>query len=327
MTRVLAALCAAGCVTGAATLELVNRDVYLMGTRARLAVYAVSRDAGFSLLEDALGILERTERQLTTWNRDSEISRLNGMPPGAAWRAPAELCSLFEELYDWHRATGGAFDPGVGALAAAWSIHGAGAIPTRPELERARIDAGLERIHFDRDQCTLTRRTDVRIDVGGFGKGEALDRVARRFPSTPWMIDLGGQVSVGAPHPSGNGWIVDIAHPSDRERSVMQVALRSGSLATSGGSERDQNVNGVRVGHILDPRTGFPAEYRGSVVVWHERGLVADVLSTALSVMGPETGLHWAAARRLAVCYLMDEAPGVRTLMTDAFASMVVPPP
>ena len=109
MTRVLAALCAAGCVTGAATPELVTRDVYLMGTRARLTVYAVSRHAGVSILGDALGILERTERQLTTWNRDSAISRLNGTPVGNAWRAPADLCSLFQELYDWHRATGGAF--------------------------------------------------------------------------------------------------------------------------------------------------------------------------------------------------------------------------
>jgi thiamine biosynthesis lipoprotein len=327
VTRVLAALCAAGCVTGAATLELVTRDVYLMGTRARLAVYAVSSQAGASTLADALEILERTERQLTTWNRDSEISRLNGTPVGNPWRAPSDLCSLFQELYDWRSATDGAFDPGVGALAAAWNIHGTGTIPSRSELEHARRDTGLVRIDFNRERCTLTRRAEVRIDVGGFGKGEALDRVAHRFPSTPWMIDLGGQVSVGGPHPSGTGWTVDIAHPSDRERPVMQVTLRSGSLATSGSSERDQELNGARIGHILDPRTGAPAAYQGSVVVWHERGLVADVLSTALYVMGPETGFHWAAARGLAVCYLMDSATGVRALMTDAFAAMAVPSP
>lgn len=326
MTRVLAALCAAGCLTGTAAVELVNRDVYLMGTRARLAMYAETHEAGLSVLEEALGILERAEDQLTTWNQDSDISRLNRTPIGTAWPASDDLCPLFEELYDWHRETGGAFDPGIGALAAAWNIHGTGVVPSRPELERARLDVGLDRLDFDRERCTLTRRADVRIDVGGFGKGEALDRVARRFPATPWMIDLGGQVSVGAPHPSGNGWTVDIAHPSDRERTAMQITLRSGSLSTSGSSERDQEVNGVRVGHILDPRTGSPAAYRGAVVVWHERALVADMLSTALYVMGPETGVRWAASRGLAVCYLTDAASGVRTLMTDAFASIVVPP-
>ena len=95
--------------------------------------------------------------------------------------------------------------------------------------------------------------------------------------------------------------------------------MTRGSLSTSAGSERDLVVNGERVGHVLDPRTGRPAAFDGSVSVWHERGMTADVLSTALYVMGPEEGLRWAEARDIAVCFLIPERGTLRVEMTRAF--------
>ena len=297
MKVLLAALCAAGVLAAAAPTELVHRDVYLMGTRARLAVYAVDRGHGFATLERALTILEGTERELTTWNDDSEISRLNRTPVGKDWRANDELCRLFDELYEWNRRTRGTFDPAT-------------------SMDR---QGGLTRIGFDRASCTLTRRADVAIDVGGFGKGEALDRVATALPNVPWMIDLGGQVSVGAANPTDGFWTIDVAHPADRERSVMQVRLTSGSLSTSGISERGP--------HIRDPRSGQPAVFGGSVVVWHERGLIADILSTALFVMGPEEGLRWAEAQGFAACFLIPHAGRLESRMTAAFTKLIASKP
>jgi thiamine biosynthesis lipoprotein len=320
-TRLVAVLCAAGCVATAA-LELVHRDVYLMGTRARLTLYAADRDRGFASLERALGILEHTERELSTWRQDSDISRLNRAPVGTPWMASPELCQLFEELYEWRGRTEGAFDPGVGRLTAAWGTHESGRIPSDSELTTARQHSGLDRITFSRAACTLTRTADLTIDVGAFGKGAALDRVARDLTSTPWMIDLGGHVSVGGPPPAAAAWDVDIAHPVERDRPLMQLRMRSGSLSTSGSSERDLIVNGARVGHILDPRNGRPAAFSGSVVVWHERGLVADILSTALYVMGPDAGLRWAGERGFAASYLVPRAAAVDVRSTAAFKAL-----
>lgn len=323
MTRLLAAVFLSTVFAPVpAPPELFHRDVYLMGTRARLAVYAASEDEGFTLLERALKVLERTERELTTWRDDSEISRLNRTRVGEPWRANPELCRTFAALYEWTARTAGAFDPGIGALTDAWQLHGAGRVPSDAELVRALARSRLERIRFERDGCTLTRDVDVTIDVGAFGKGEALDRVVRELPAAPWMIDLGGQVSVGGPNPREGAWTIDIAHPSDRDRRLMRVRIAGGSLSTSGNSERALEVDGARIGHMLDPRTGKPAPFDGSVVVWHEQGLAADILSTALYVMGPEAGLPWAKARGLAVCYLVHESGAVRRLMTDAFAKV-----
>jgi thiamine biosynthesis lipoprotein len=133
----------------------------------------------------------------------------------------------------------------------------------------------------------------------------------------PWMIDLGGQVSAGGV--TDEGWPVAIAHPHNRTTPHLRLTLLHGSLSTSGGSERDLTAGGTRVGHIFDPRTGRPAPFAGSVTVWHERGLAADILSTALYVMGPDEGLRWAAAHQVAALYLIPEGSAVLARMTAAF--------
>lgn len=290
-----------------------------MGTRARLATHESSRTAGLAALDAALKVLEATEAELSTWRADSAISELNRSPIGTAWTASATLCAMFAEVYRWHDATTGTFDPAIGALAAAWRIHEHGRIPSSDELATALARSGLDRLAFDRAACTLTRTTDVRLDVGAFGKGEALDRVAAVLGHSSWMIDLGGQVSVGGPRPDGRPWTIDIADPRARQRPLLHVQMRHGSLSTSSGSERDQIVNGQRVGHILDPRTGRPAPFRGSTVVWHERGLAADVLSTALYVMGEDEGIAWAEARGLSAMFLIPNGARMRVRTTTAF--------
>lgn len=297
--------------------QLVVRDVYLMGTRASLATYARSRDAGLAALQSALTALERTEAELSTWRESSEISTLNRQPVGTPWHATPATCRLLDEVWRWHAASGGAFDPAIGQLLTAWDVHGEGAVPNAVDQARAAKTSGLTLLTFDSARCTATRLSYVAIDVGAFGKGEALDRAAALMGRDPWMIDLGGQVSAGGL--TGDGWPVAIAHPRNRKRPHMRVTLRHGSLSTSGGSERDVTVNGTRVGHIFDPRTGRPAPFAGSVTVWHERGLVADILSTALYVMGPDEGLRWAAANQVAALYLIPEGSSVHTRMTAAF--------
>ena len=327
MTRAAAALAlAAGLALPVHTAEDVGieRAAYLMGTRARLFAYGPDRPAGLATLEAMIDVLESAEAALSTWRADSAISRLNRTPVGARWTADAPLCRLFADLAEWHEATGGAFDPVVGALVDAWGIHDTGRIPDAREIAAARRLSGMERLLFDRRACTVTRRAEVAMDAGGFGKGEGLDRVAESLPGVPWMVDLGGQVMVGGPRPGGRPWPVALAHPLERDVPYLQLELERGSLATSGSSERDLTVEGTRVGHILDPRTGRPAPFTGSVTVWHERGLVADILSTALYVMGPREGIAWARARDLSVCYLIPQDTGdVEVLATDAFLRLV----
>ena len=306
-----------------ASAVFVSRDVFLMGTRARLSTYAETREGGLATLESALEVLEDTEEELSTWRQSSQISALNRHPVGEPWTAPPRLCRMFVDVWEWHRATDGAFDPAIGQLLAAWDIHGEGVVPAQEAGPKSLASSGMALLAFDQSRCTLTRRADVAIDVGAFGKGEALDRAAAVLGDDPWMIDIGGQMTVGGRAPQAGSWPIGVADPRQRDRPVLQVEMARGSLSTSGGSERDLVVNGVRVGHVLDPQTGRPAAFEGSVTVWHERGMVADVLSTALYVMGPEAGLQWAEARGIAACYLIPERGTLRVETTRAFRALV----
>lgn len=324
--KAVALLVMTSCVALAArdgASERVSREVYLMGTRAQLSTYASTRDMGLAALDTALAVLEDTESELSTWRDSSAMSALNRQPVGKPWYATQRLCRMFADVLEWHRATDGAFDPGIGRLLAAWDIHGEGAIPEREAQTQAQASSGMALLTFDRDRCTLTRGADVAIDVGAFGKGEALDRAAAVLGDGPWMINLGGQISVGGRLPPEGGWAIAIADPRRRDRPALHVRMATGSLSTSAGSERDLDVNGVRVAHHFDPRTGRPVTFNGSVTVWHARGLAADALSTALYVMGPEDGLRWAESRGIAACYLIPEQGTLRVETTRAFRPLM----
>jgi len=300
----------------------VTRQVYLMGTWCTLATYAISRQSGLQQLEAFLRILEETEQELSTWREDSALSRLNRQPIQVPFVAGPSLCRLFGDILFWQRETGSTFDPAIGSLLEVWGIQKGGRWPQPQALEAARAQAGMRHFKFDPSLCQIVREREVALDAGAFGKGEALDRVfnyATQQGSAPWLIDLGGQVMVAGPPPGAASWKVDVAHPLHRDQPILTLEMTSGSLSTSAGSERDLQVDGRRIGHILDPRTGRPADFIGSVAVWHPRALVADILSTALYVMGPEEGLPWAEARDLAACFFRVREGKLEILASRAF--------
>ena len=313
------------------TPRVVERDVYLMGTRATLIASASSRSVAVRNLEQMLATLELAEAELSTWRAGSVLSRLNRQPVNHAWNAPDWLCGLLSELMLWNELTEGAFDPGVGSLIEAWNLRGDGRRLSREEVASAHARTGLRNFSVRSNPCSVTRRVDATIDAGGFGKGFALDRVAEL--GKPGLIDLGGQVAVFGRDATG-GWPVTIAHPQQRELPVVEVRLSAGSLAVSGGSERDRRVQGERIGHILDPRTGRPISRAISVAVWHERAMVADVLATGLYVMGEEEGRAWADAMNVAACFLIPDGrsgsrkvPTVTLSATRVFRSMFLDSP
>lgn len=324
--RRLTAWCAGALIVGASASvrpheiarPVTKRQVYLMGTRATLTTREPSRVVAVKVLDRMLAILESTDRELSTWRDDSLLTQLNRQPIAEPWAAPDSLCQLLVELTGWSGRTAGAFDPAVGSLIDVWGLRDEGRLPSLAGVEVARERAGIDRIIVTATPCSITRLAETTIDAGGFGKGVALDRVASLDESG--LVDLGGQVAVFGESPSG-GWPVHIAHPSDRDTPVVELELTRGSLAVSGGSERDRWVDGERVGHIVDPRTGMAVSRPWSVAVWHERALAADVITTALYVMGLDEGRAWAEANNVAACFLVPRRKA--GLLSDASVDVV----
>jgi len=278
---------------GDGSQSCVERRLGSMGTWLTLEVEAPTRSQALLASERAVEALESCERRLSTWGEGSELARLNATPVGETFALSIELAIELRAARRWWLETGGAFDPAVGGLVAAWDLRGAGRVPAEAEIARALAHGGFAALELEGQRAT---RLDgaLWIEEGAFGKGAGLDAALRELRACGVhraFLDLGGQVAVlgagGRPHVWG------IAHPSEREQVALGLLLEHGSLATSGNSERAIAVDGVRHGHILDPRTGRPAADFGSLSVLAPDALAADCLSTGLYVLGPEAALRF----------------------------------
>lgn len=281
----------------------IEREVYLMGTILKISSYAQDRQRGIREMEAAVRVIEQAETELSTWRPESELSRLNAQPAGIPFSLSPSTCLLMEKLDRWVRITHGAFDPSVGKLIHVWGIQGEMRIPDPAEIDAALAETGFVHLHLDREECTVTKGKAVVLDAGAFGKGEALDRVlllAAKQGFDPMVLNFGGQVAV---------WkmpaVIEIANPLTRALpSGNFLRIPYGSISTSGQSEQQKTVQGKMIGHILNPETGMPAPDFGSVTVWNRSAFDADVLSTALYVMGPKRGLVWATGNRIKACFV-----------------------
>jgi len=300
------------------------RSVYIMGTLCTIQLYSTDSQTSLKQMESLILQLEKVEEEMSTWKETSTLSKLNRQPVGIPFKMDRSLFRLFETLKYWSEATGASFDPAAGKLLKAYGSKTGGKWPDPKTIKAAKSDSGMDFYSLDKSEHSITKTRDIEIDCGAFGKGEALDRLPKEDGSNgSWLVDLGGQIFVHGSPPGMAGWPVNISHPQDRPAGIFTIELRSGSLATSGGSERDVEVGKRRLGHILDPNTGTPAEFDGSVAVWNEQALLADILSTALYVMGPEKGLAWADSRNLAACFLVpDEYGRVSVLFSHAFGKL-----
>ena len=288
----------------------VEREAYVMGTTLRISAEATSRAAGISAIDAAFRAVRELDGVLSTWRGDSEIARLNHAHTGTDVSLSPLLYTLLQDAARWSRLTGGAFDPSVGPLIDAWDLRGRGRIPDETTLKQARAAVGMRQFVFADGTRTARRRHSAAwLDTGGFGKGVALaharDALLRAGVGTA-TLNFGGQVLVMGAGPAKGDWTVPVAHPSHRDQPAAWLHFHDRSASTSSQSERFVTVRGRRVGHVLDPRSGYPVPAWGSVTVIAEDPTVADAVSTALLVLGPEDGMRWARGRDdVAVLFLI----------------------
>jgi thiamine biosynthesis lipoprotein len=281
-----------------------------MGTRLCLSLQAGTRSQALAASEAAIRAVSAAEGRLSTWRTDSELSRLNACPAGEPFQLSEQTAAELRTAVRWWEATGGVFDPGVGSLCIAFGLRTGGRIPTSGELARAREGSGLRHLRLQGNEAVRLHPGLV-LDEGGFGKGAALDRAcaaAVAAGASELRLDFGGQILVAG----GRQERIALAHPRHRDEPLCELWLQDGSAATSGNSERGVSVAGRRIGHLLDPSTGAPAEDWGSLTAVAEDALSADCLSK-LFAAGPDAALRFAAGRPdIAVVALVADGDQVR---------------
>lgn len=307
-----------------------------MGTTWRVKVVANSltteqRQSIDKAVKDAVAAVDR---RMSTYKPESELSQFNSSPGTEPFALSPQTIKVLEVARQVYDLSGGSFDPTVGPLVEAWGF-GPGkveGVPSAEEISRLLGEVGLTKVHVDVKAGAVRKSLPaLRLDLSGIAKGYAVDQVAATLLKdgyTDFMVEIGGETVVRGVNERGHRFRIGIERPTiGGERDILDVlSLTDLAVATSGDYRNYREVDGVRVSHTIDPRTGRPIDHRlASVSVVHSSCAFADAMATALNVLGPEAGMALARSEELAAQFVVRTAHGeFEARATESFQSLLV---
>ncbi len=272
-----------------------------MGTYVHVTLVTADSAALAPVAGTALGVFTRVDSLMSNWTTTSEVARLNRECAATTATVHPEVAGVIERSLDVWRGSEGTFDITVEPLVRAWGfLGGRPHVPADSEAAAAFARVGAGQLAFDPARRTLHfAKTGVRIDLGGIAKGHAVDAAVdslRAHRVRDALVDLTGNMfALGRP-PGQPAWRIGIRDPRDRMTHFARIALRDEGISTSGKYEQFVAANGRTYGHIMDPRTGRPAEGLISVTLVGRDALTCDAWDTPLFVLGLEKAKELALA-------------------------------
>jgi thiamine biosynthesis lipoprotein len=272
-----------------------------MGSTYSIALYGYDRVRMEAAADAAFDEVRRLDELLSNYRPESEWSQVNLHAAEKPMKVSPELFQLLSACVEYSQESDGAFDISVGPLMKVWGFYkGSGHLPHRPEISAALTKVGYRHIHLDRAAQTVWfDRAGVELDPGGIGKGYAVDRMVDVLRKNGVQIALvagsGSSIyGMGAPPAEPKGWRVDIRDPKDSHKTSTEVFLKDTSMSTSGSYEKFFRAEGRTYAHIMDPRTGYPAQGSVSVSVIAPRTIDSEAWAKPYFV----NGRPWAARHK-----------------------------
>jgi thiamine biosynthesis lipoprotein len=287
-----------------------------MGTRWSASFYAPD---GFDPQATRMALqatVNEVDAQMSTWNPRSDLMRLNAQPVGAWIDVPRCLMEVLRLALAIGRASGGAFDIGVGTAIQAW---GFGPDPADESLIRKALEAphppAFEIVDLDIEHRKVRKTQPVEIDLNGVAKGYAVDRMAATLQGlgiASGLVGIDGEMRTFGLHPGGDPWSIAIEEPEpDRRTTHSVLALQDAAVATSGDYRHWLVAGNRRLSHTIDPRRGGPLlSSPASVTVVARTCAEADAWATALMVLGSKIGGEVARSRYLNALFLSRDSRG-----------------
>ena len=274
----------------------------LMGTLAAITVYAESQEKADSAFALAFGRAEAIDQVASDYLPDSELTAFNGLAANTWHPASSDFRAMVTYGLELAEITGGAYDPTLGTMTHLWrETRKAGRLPTAATLDGALANAGWEFVEIDEEQGRIRKlRDDLRLDLGGLGKGYAADQMLNSLQASgiqSALVAVGGDVRCGSPPPNKSGWTVGLKNTGNEVATTISIS--DCAVSTSGDLEQFIDIEGRRYSHILDPASGLGLNDSLLATVVAPNGLMADTLATAACVnptyfkrLLPETKIH-----------------------------------
>jgi thiamine biosynthesis lipoprotein len=303
--------------TRADDLQRYSRSKLHMGVEFEVVLYAKDSAIAETALAKAMARVAELDKRLSDYDLDSELSKLSETSIGTKDKSgPFPVVNVSDDLWTVllesqviSRETEGAFDVTIGPLTKLWRrARRWKELPEPDSLAAAKHSVGHRFLQLDSERRTAQlMHSNMRLDLGGIAKGYAADegvKAAAQAGCSRVLVRASGDIAAGDSPPGERGWRVGIAPLDPDEPPARFVEIAHCGVSTSGDARQHLIVNGRRYSHIIDPRTGECVSGRSSVTVIAPRGIVADGIDTAVSVLGPE--------KALAIC---ERFPGIELLM------------
>ncbi len=232
---------------------------HAMATPCEIRIESSDERLAMQVAAAAEGEARRIEQKFSRYRADSVVGKINASSGGDGLAVDGETASLLDCAEHCFHLSEGKFDVTSGVLRRAWRFDGTGQIPSAERIGKLRTLIGWEKVSWRAPVFALP--AGMEIDFGGIAKEYAVDRVLeniRYLTSVPALVNFGGDLRVSGTRNGGFGWNVAIESVDSAGQMAAMLQLTSGALATSGDAQRYLMLDGVRYGHILNPRTGWP---------------------------------------------------------------------
>lgn len=283
-----------------------------MGTRFEITVVAPNEEIGYINIDEAVSEIERIEKIISSWDKDSETSLVNKNAGIKPVRVSRELINLIERSIKISEITDGAFDITYASMDEIWRFDGTmDKVPSKERIAKSVSKVGYQKIQLDQEnQTVFLPEKGMCIGFGAIGKGYAADRAKDLLVSKDvkgGIINASGDLTTWGTKVTGEKWLVGIANPLSKDKVFSWLPIIESSVATSGNYEKYIVLDGKKYSHIIDPRTGYPTRGINSVSIFAKQAELCDAMATAVFIMGRDVGLH-----------MVNQIDGVEAVVVDA---------
>lgn len=304
-----------------------RRQEVVMGVFNEVVVLGKEKRDRERILDRAFKLLREIDARMSHYQETSEISRVNRLGYESPQEVSPETFEVIEASVKFYEKSGGVFDITVLPLVKLWGFFdGKPHLPRPEEIQNLLPRIGAHQLILEPETRKVGFRVPgMEIDLGGIAKGYACDRVVGLLKSEGIenaLVNIGGTIFGLGRSGDGKPWRVGLQHPRDPTRTLRVITLSNEAVSTSGDYEQFFVVDGRRYSHILNPRTGFPADRSIAASVIAPSALLTDLLSTSLFILGPEKASLLAGQfpkARWALTYFSDDGR-FKTLSSESVA-------
>ena len=302
-----------------------------MGTLVRIKLYAHNQQEALSSFHAAFERIAEIDNALSDYKPESELNQVAVTAVQHPVKIGADLYRVLAAAQELAHATNGAFDVTLGPLTHLWrKARAQHHVPAEADVRSALSRSGYRKLHLNDEGQTLELDLPgMQLDVGGIAKGYAADEalgVLRRKGILSALVAASGDLAFSDSPPGQRGWKIGIDSFDQANVPFTRVLqLHNAAVSTSGDMEQHLDVNGTRYSHIVQPRTGMGLTTGMTVTIVARKGIDADAMATAVSVLGAEKGLTFVEARPdVAALLLTRRKDGTRVLESHRFTRLAV---